>query len=55
MNSTLNLTKDIRLPSLELFLKYSIKNSLRDKEILGEKGDRENPLSYAMSEKGGLV
>jgi len=51
---TLNLTDNIRLSSLDLFIKYSIKNSLRDKEILEDK-EGEVPPSYAMSEKGGIV
>lgn len=43
MITTLNLTKDLRLPFLELFLKYSVKSSFDDKEkyvSIGEEKDR---------------
>ena len=55
MTSTINLTNNLRLPSLEIFLKYYIKYSLEAKENVGEKDDKKDPLSSAMSEKGGLV
>ncbi len=45
MISSLNLTKDLRLPHLELFLKYSIKSSFDDKEHYISLGEEDNRLT----------
>jgi len=55
MISTLNLTNNIRLPSLELFLKYYIRYSEINNRNMGERDDKDDSLSVRVSEKGGLV